>query len=123
MSQELIYQFLKDTLGVKVHQDMVPETAQLPAASYYIVSEPAEGAMKGGVDLRRYNATCDIVTNSRTTTNEYANKLKAFENFTTGGDFQLIRLTNVNQTPRADSNVKLFQTSIDLEFTMRRSEL
>ncbi|CAM0042119.1 hypothetical protein VPHK394_0011 [Vibrio phage K394] len=123
MSQELIYQFLKDTLGVKVHQDLVPETAQLPSASYYIVSEPTEGALKGGVDLRRYNATCDVVTNNRLTTNEYVNKLKTFENFTTHGDFQLIRITNVNQTPRTDSNVKIFQTSVDLEFTMRRSGL
>ena len=123
MSQELIYKFLKDTLGVKVHQDLVPETAQLPSASYYIVSEPTEGAIKGGVDLRRYNATCDVVTNSRLTTNEYVKKLKAFENFTTHEDFQLIRITNVNQTPRTDSNVKLFQTAVDLEFTMRKSGL
>lgn len=124
MSRKLIYKFLKDTLGVKVHQDLVPEKASLPAASYYIVSEPTEGPINGGIDLRRYNVTCDIIVDtSRLDNDELANKLKRLNNKTDLEDFQLFRVVRSGDTPRIDSNVKIFQSSIDLEFTMRRSEL
>lgn len=124
MSRKKIYQFLKDTLELKVHQDLVPETEPLPSASYYIVSEPTEGALAGGVDLRRYNVTCDVITGtSRLDTDDLVNKLKAFDKYTRHADFQLINITNTNPAPRTDSNVKLFQTSVDLEFVMRSSVL
>ena len=121
MSRKQIYQFLTNTLGVKVHQDLVPEDQALPSASYYLVSEPTEGALKGGVDLRKYNVQVDVITNtSRLDTDVLTNKLKAFDNFCTHPDFQKISIIACGDSPRVDTNVKIFQTSLDVEFTMRK---
>lgn len=112
--RKLIYSFLKNTLGIDVYQDFIPENAPLPAAAYYIVSENTEGAISGGVDYREINITCDIVTNtSRLDTDFHVNKLKAFDK-RRADDFQLVSILSTNDILLPNSNSKFFQNSVDI---------
>ena len=124
MSRAKIYNFLTGALGTKVYQDLIPETADLPAASYYITGDPTEGSINGGVDLRRYTVTVDVATETnRLDTDALVNKIKALDQSTNHQDFQLVTVINSLDTPRNDSSIEFYQTSLDLEFTMRSSAL
>lgn len=119
----LIYSLLKETLGIDVYQDFVPETATLPAAAYYIVSENTEGALSGGVDYRIVNITCDVVTSkSRLSTDSFVNKIRAIDKTRTK-DFQFVNILSINDIQLPNSNSKFFQTSVDISLIPYKSRV
>ena len=118
-----IYSLLKNTLGIDVHNKRIPELAPKPAAAYMIISKPTEGALEGGVDLRRVNIQVDLITDTKQTDlDALVEKLEALDR-TNNADFQYIIITGVTDLPGVDSNVDFYQSSVDMELVFRVSSL
>jgi hypothetical protein len=118
-----IYSLLQTTLGIDVHNKRVPELAQKPAAAYMIISKPTEGAIEGGVDLRRCNIQVDLVADTKQTDLDLlVAKLEALDR-TSSDDFQYITITSVTDLPGIDSNIDFYQSSVDIELVFKSSSL
>ena len=118
-----IYSLLKNTLGIDVHNNQIPELSPKPAASYMIISKPTEGAFKGGVDLRRANIQVDLISDTKQSDLDLLTaKLELLDN-THDADFQMIRIVNVSDLPGMDGGVNFYQTSVDIELVFKETSL
>lgn len=117
MSSANIISYIKHVTGLKVYESLVPESAKLPATSFIIVSRPSEGALAGGVDLRRFNVQVDVVANSSAEVEQVIEKFQSVENSPFTGVFQWCRIIGISHFPVDDSNQKVFGASIELELT------
>lgn len=118
-----IYSLLKDTLGIDVHNKRIPELSPKPAAAYMIISKPTEGAISGGIDLRRANVQVDLIVDTKQSDLDLLSaKLEALDKTQTD-DFQNITITSVTDLPGIDSNIDFYQSSVDIEFVFKSSSL
>ena len=118
MSSAKVISYIKHVTGLKVYEGLVPESASLPATSFVIISRPSEGALAGGVDLRRMTVQVDMVANSSAEIEALIAKFQAVENAPFAGVLQWTRIIGVNPAPIDSSNQKVFGSSIDLELTV-----
>ncbi|HIF9075738.1 TPA: hypothetical protein ACX6NV_000569 [Photobacterium damselae] len=124
MNREKVYSFLTQTLGVKLYQDFVPETAELPAASYLRINDDKNNVLDGSVDLRREQYQVEIVHDvSRLECDKISNKVRKLDGHSEHSDFQLIDILNYKDVPLHDPDVEIFVNSMDIEFTFKTASL
>lgn len=122
MARSKIFSMLEKVTGIPFYQDLIPETAKLPAGSFIIISESDESAISGRIDLQRYYIQVDLATDTaRLDTDSIKNKIKRFNMQPYKPDFQLIRIINI-QDVKKSPGVDFFQTIIDVEFTLSAVE-
>lgn len=120
MSRTNVYKLLKETIGVTVYQDFVPETATLPAASYFRINSTTQKPLTASPDLRQSQYQIDIVSGvSRLEADAMADKIRAIDGKTDHENFQLISIVADTDMPRPDPSVNVFGVTIDVEFTQR----
>lgn len=120
MNRDKVYQLLTTTLGIDVYQDFVPETATLPAVSYFRLSSTTQKPIKGSPDLRQDQYQINIVTGtSRLDTDDLAGKIRALDGKYDHTYFQYINVIADSDNPRPDPTINVFGVTIDVEFTPR----
>lgn len=117
MISDKVISYIKDVTGLKVYYGIVPETAELPAASFFITSANSEGSVSGGVDLRRFSIQVDIVSRSCIESESFIDKFQKVENMPYKDIFKLCRIQDVQLNRPSDSNESVFLSSVDIEFT------
>lgn len=112
-----IISYIKSIIGIKVYENFVPESANLPASSFLITSRISQGALSGGVDLRTVVVQVDVVCSSTAEVERLISSFQSVENLPFNNIFQLCHILGVQSHPVIDSNQTVFGASIDLQLT------